>query len=161
MADEPKPDAKPATEPKPPTADDLKQLQSTYDKKLAAKDAEIASLRGAGAKADPAVVDDLALAEKQSALAKERGDFETTRVAWHRERIAADYKLPEADVKELAKLTDPRDMELFALKKTRPAPGATKPGADREPSQTPNAISGHDRMAKGIGDRLTRLFPQN
>ena len=148
---------------KAPTVEDLKALQSTYDKKLAAKDAELASLKQAGAKADPAVVDDLALKEKQDAFAKERSDFETAKVAWHRERIAADYKLPEADVKELAKLTDPRDMELYAIKKTRPAPAPqVKPGSfDREPSQTPTAVSGHDRLARGLEDRLKKLYPQN
>lgn len=154
----PEPEAK---APPAPTADDLKALQSTYDKKLSDKDKEIAELRKVATKADPAVVDDLALNEKREAFTKEMDEFKQTKVAWHRERVLAEYGLVEADAKELAKLEDPRDMELYALKKTRPAPADRKQGAghDREPSQTPAAASGAERMRAGLEQRFSKFYP--
>lgn len=142
-------------EPKAPTAEDVKKLQSTYDKQLAAKDKELSELKAASKRGDPAVVDDIAVQEAATKLATEKADFDKAKVTWHRERIAAEYKM---DIKELEAMDDPRDMELFALKKNPPKAGSGgRTGADREPDQTRDGLSYHDRMRAGIEARLKRF----
>lgn len=141
-------------EPTAPTIEDLKKLQSEYDKKLAARDKELADLKGRpGGKA--IVEDDFAVREAEEKLAKERGEFETQKVAWHRDRISSEYKI---DPKELEKMTDPRDMELYAIKKTTPKSPKSGPGADREPSQTGGFGNAQDRLRSGLETRLKKMM---
>ena len=153
------PDSK-AKEPdaKPPTAEDLKKLQSTYDQKLAAKDKELEQLKAGKKKGDPAVEDDLAVQEAAAKLTKEREDFETGKVTWNRARIAAEYGVP---VEELKDFTDVRDMELYAIKKKGAAKvgAGAKPGADREPGQAGSVVSPNDRLRSGLEKRFKTLFP--
>lgn len=150
-------------EPKAPTAEDLRALQSVYDKKLADKDKELATLRAGSkpvAKSEPAVDDDLSTNAEATKLAAERAEFDQAKVTWHRVRIAAEYSL---DAKELAEMSDPRDMELYAIKKTRASDktggGAAKVGLDREPGQAGAAQAAQDRLRSGLETRFKKLFP--
>ena len=76
------PDPDPSKD-KQPTADDIKALQSTYDRAMAAKDKEIAELKKAGSKS--VVEDDISHDEaskaRADALAKERQALESDKVA--------------------------------------------------------------------------------
>ena len=144
---------------KAPTAEDIKKLQSVMDKQLAAKDKELAELKAKVAGAKPAVEDDLGLKEKSEALVKEQEEFKKAKVAWHRDRVSAEYglKSPE-DKKALDGMDDPRDMELYALKKTKIVQNPNRSGADREPTQTGTGASYQDRMRSGLETRFKKLF---
>lgn len=157
MADTKADETKPKAEDKAPTAEDIRALQSTYDRKLADKDKEIAELRRSPKTG--AVDDDIAVREKETALAKEREDFETRRVAWERERVIAEYRLTDADKKELDKMTDPHLMELYALKKVVAAT-KTNSGAqgDREPRQTPTGATPSERMRIGLEQAFKKFY---
>ena len=156
------PDPDPSKD-KQPTADDIKALQSTYDRAMAAKDKEIAELKKAGSKS--VVEDDISKDEESKAradaLAKERQALDSDKVAWYRVKTVSDYRLGEADRKEIDKLTDPRDMELYALRKvaaTAPKSGA---GADREPGQTLQGQSASERLRSGLEARFKKLYPDS